>query len=388
MYGCHDLRRGDRDADPANNVAQIWGAQAAAANSICPNPPANPVQPGPQNPVNIPQHVHQLQEDLRTLGFLLVGTPDGNFGKTTEWAVREFQAYAKMERVARIRPAASANARQGAHIVAQLGQQGNLSVYVDSLEQTQNTGRYNGSVSGVANSDTRDAIRHWLDNDYRCPVIVEAWTIQGGNRNQLHQLNGRFGVNLWLHDDWPSSAPRMFVRDFSGYYPLPAGVNANDMIVIGDFQVLPANQTFSGPRSEPPRHTLTQAEILRANLTGQANLNGAPASTFRVVRACSEVECIGFFDSVNCFDNAFVSTGPCHWTLGISGTGAPGPNRPVSEGELCGYLSFLRNADLAAFEGVFQFFGASIEENWVNAQGAASGSVLFSATQRKFTGRV
>jgi hypothetical protein len=400
MYGCHDLRRNDRDADVAANVTQIWGGTANAAASICPGGsiPAAPLPPTGASTVAIPQHVHQLQEDLRTLGFLFLSTVNGNFGLQTDRALREFQIYAKMTNVARIKAGAPATSRQAAHIVAQLGQDPAvagaqpLSVYVDSLEQTANTLVYTGPVSGVANAATRDCIQHWLDHEFRCPVIVEAWNVNRSNqRTTLHQIGSVFGVNVWRHDEWNNSGPRFFVRDFTGYYALPATVTTTDMMVIGDFQPLPANRTFNGPRSEPPRFCLPDAEITRDKLMGAAPYNASQESTFRVVRSFAEVECIGFFDCVNCFDNAFVSVGPCHWTLGISGTGA-GTNRAVSRGELPGYLSYLRNVDNAAFRGLFEFFGASVAEDWVNSGGVdtglAAGADLFSATSRKYSGRM
>jgi len=96
----------------------------------------------------------------------------------------------------------------------------------------------------------------------------------------------------------------------------------------------------------------------------------------------SEVECIGFFDCVNSFDNAFVSVGPCHWTLGIVTAGVA----LTDEGELCGYLSYLRDADNAAFVLAFENFGARIDENWVRG-GVADGGDLFNS-QHKFAGWV
>jgi hypothetical protein len=100
-----------------------------------------------------------------------------------------------------------------------------------------------------------------------------------------------------------------------------------------------------------------------------------------VVRAVSEVECIGFFDSVNAYDNAFVSLGPCHWTLGIVDT-------PMSEGELCGYLAYLQQAEPAAFREAIGFFGVRIDESWVDHHGDANGRALFMASSRKYAGWV
>src|SRR4051812_3091303 len=69
--------------------------------------------------------------------------------------------------------------------------------------------------------------------------------------------------------------------------------------------------SFSGPLSEPPRLTWPDSEILPDALVG-VSLNAllpAQRSTYKVVRAVSEVECIGFFDCLNAYDNAFVSGG-------------------------------------------------------------------------------
>src|SRR5205814_1530768 len=90
--------------------------------------------------------------------------------------------------------------------------------------------------------------------------------------------------------------------------------------------------------------------------------------------------CLGFFDSANAYDNAFVSLGPCHWTLGIV-------SPPVLEGELCGYLAYLRYADPAAFAQAVEFFGLGPDESWVDANGAPTGQDLFKG-DRKYAGWV
>jgi hypothetical protein len=369
-YGCHDLRRGDMDRDPSNANRPRWGGRAGAAATVCVPPPATP-------PAS-PQHVQQLQEDLRSLGFLIVGNPSGSFDRDTEWAVRELQVYAKMDLVARVRAGVAANLRQGAHLVAAANGHhaaSNLSEYVNSLESTGNTAAYAGPVSGVVDAATRAALDHWLRNDWRCPLVIEAWTMTAAGARSAPAA-----INLWAHDSHASSRPRVFARDFTNYYTFPAGRNPNDMHVIGDHVTY---LTWSGPRSVPPQHTWSEGELLPAALVGNAAPAGATLSSYRVIRAVSEVECIGFFDSVNCYDNAFVSVGPCHWTLGIvTATGA------FSEGELCGYLAYLRHIDPVAFRRAMEFFGARIDESWVSAAGPADGADLFSAGQRKYTGWV
>jgi len=340
-YGGFDLRY--RDHDHEGECPAVWGGrvQTAAAGEGAP-----------------PRHVRQLQEDLRTLGFALVPTPNGRFERRTEWGVREFQIYAKMNHVARENASSTATR------------------IVDRLSQVA-TGshRYTGPISGVVNQETRRAIAHWLANHWRCPVVVEAWTMSGGTRSALH------AQNLWMHNSMGSSAPRVFVRDFSGYYTFPTGQNPNDPIVIGDFAEHTATDN-NGPRSIPPNHTWAQGEILPDAFVGVAlgSLNASQRSTFKVIRAVSEVECYGFFDSVNAYDNAFISLGPCHWTLGIDNR-----NCSVSEGELCGYLAFLRHADNAAYRAAIEFFGATVDENWVRA-GVPDGGALFVSSQRKYVG--
>jgi peptidoglycan hydrolase-like protein with peptidoglycan-binding domain len=369
-YGCHDLRKGDKDRDSADGNRPRWGGVARAAATVC--------LPAPASPPADPRHVRDLQEDLRRLGFLVVGAPSGEFDRATEWAVREFQIYAKMPRVARVRAGVDASLRRGAHLVAaDLGfdEPTGLSAYVASLEAVDNDACYGGSVSGVVNAATRACIDRWLQNEWRCPVIVEAWSMRRGARHRP------VAINLWAHDAHASASPRMFARDFTGYYTMPTGHAADDMHVIGDFVTY---LTWSGPRSLPPQHTWTDAELLPAALTGTASPTGAARTTYRVVRAVSEVECIGFFDSVNCYDNAFVSVGPCHWTLGI--VDAAGGS--VSRGELCGYLAYLRHADRAAFFAAFEFFGARIDRDWTSAAGANDGADLFDAGSRKYTGWV
>jgi len=334
LYGGFDLRRGDRDRRPTGEPA---------------------IRGGTERPDEDAEHVLRLQRDLQELGFMVVGGADGDFLRRTQWAVREFQIYARMERAAR-EDAASAAAR-----------------YSDRLSPVATGGdRYAGPVSGVVNAATRAAIRHWLAERWRCPVVVEAWNMAGGAPHTLR------ASNLWLHDEVSSTVPRMFVRDCSGYYGLPPSHAQGAMVVVGDFVTY---LRWSGPRSVPPRHVAAQGELVPEGLVGKplGELTAAERSTFKVVRAVSEVECLGFFDSVNAYDNAFVSVGPCHWTLGIVNS-----NGSVSDGELCGYLSYLAHADPGAFERALGFFGVRVDVGWTTGAGEPTGKRLFNAGQRKY----
>ena len=339
-YGGYNLKQGDQD----NGFIYAGSSRFRDVGDIVPEQSTTP-------------YVQQLQQDLMALGFRIVGEANGIFNLQTEWAVREFQIYAKMEYIAREDPEA-------------------LGSYVNRLSQVKNELRYDGPISGVVNKKTRPILQHWLSNSWRCPLIVEAWNMVSGERSKVYKKNGEDGENIWLHDDITSNAPRMYVRDFSNYYNLPNTRNPDELIVLGDYV---SYLNWGGPRSVPPRHTWFEAEMLPEGLVGVAldNLSGAQRSTYKVVRAVSEVECLGFFDSVNAYDNAFVSLGPCHWTLGIV------KDNSVSEGELCGYLAYLSNADPGAFQKAIEFFGVRIDENW-----GTDGQSLFNKSQRKYAGWV
>jgi RHS repeat-associated protein len=341
-YGGYDLRRGDRDA----TVRYGGAVRSAAGGDTLPAQGETP-------------YVRQLQQDLRELGFAVVGTADGAFGRHVDWAVREFQAHAKMD-----------------HLAQEAA--GGTGDYVDRLSRVANTARYTGPVSGTVNLATREVLRTWLVNRWRCPVVIGAWNLAAGSPTSVFQGH----ENVWLAGEVTSPTPRMYARDFSRYYTLPPGYGEDDPIVLGDHV---SYLSWDGPRSLPPRHTWPEAELLPEHLVGTplGGLGPAQRSTFKVVRAAAEVECIGYFDSVNSYDNAFVSLGPCHWTLGIVGAGGA-----VEEGELCGYLAYLRSADPDAFRRVFEFFGARVDEDWVNPAGVANGERLFAKGSRKYAGWV
>ena len=301
------------------------------------------------------QQVQTLQQDLRELGFWLVGEADGIFGRLTYWALREFQAYAAMSQVAAETVSGEPH-------------------YADRLSPVA-TGneRYTGPISGVLNAATRTSLQHWLDSRWRCPVVIEAWRMRRGQRQEL------VAENLWLHNDLEKKRPRVFARDISDYYNIPADHSGDDRLVVGDYTTF---LSWSGPRSIPPNHVWEQGELLPEHLLGVPldQLSVIQLATYKVVRAVSEVECIGFFDSVNAYDNAFISVGPCHWTLGIVSN-----QGNVSEGELCGYLAYLAEIDPAAFQQTMQHFGVRIDKSWRDSNGVANGAALFNRSQRKYT---
>lgn len=356
MTGTWALTEGDSDEEMRWGGTAADGAMPSLVAPIAPDEDGETV-----NTLTLPAPVATLQEQLNELGFWFVRRARaGTLERYTRWAVREFQIYAKMPRVARqVRPFTGGDAR-----------------YVDCLEGAANPQRYTGAVSGVATLETRRAIQFWIANRLRCPVVVEAWPVPRGQRRVPQ------GQNLWLHDEFTSSAPRMYVRDFSGHYPMPAGRNADDLIVLGDW--VPFGRTrWNGPRSFPPAAVWREAEMTPERLVGVqlGRMTPRQRSTYKVVRAVAEVECAGFFDSVNSYDNAFVSLGPCHWTLGIA-------DDDVSGGELGGYLAFLEATEQRGAARVLDDFGVRPEKSWLDARSRPTGRPLFDSGLRIYTGWV
>lgn len=303
-------------------------------------------------------YVVQLQKDLKALGFGNIGAIDGNFGRKTFWALREFQSYAKYATVAKL--------------VRTTGPLHSRLAPVATGNQ-----RYLGHIDGVANDDTRTLLEHWLASDWRCPVVINAWEIDSGG--QKISLEAQ---NVWHHDDHEvsSSTIGFFAHDVSGQFP-NAGVLADGSVLLGQYKTY---GSFGGPLSTPPKFTQPSAEILPENLVGRpfTALNAFEQSTFRVVRAVSEVECLGFFDCINAYDSAIISAGPCHWTLGLvkrrNNVGQ------VYDGELCGTLAYAAWSKQAEFDRYLTFFGVNIRDSWVGPNGVSDGAELFDRDQFKF----
>lgn len=336
-YGGYNLQRGDQ------NPTALFPARAHRyAGAVR--------QPGDRLPrSNETTFVTALQQDLRELGFHIVGNPDGDFGLKTFWAVREFQIYAKMDFVAKETPGAPD--------------------YVDRLTRVENKKKYFGPVSGVANAFTRELIKHWKDNQWRCPVIINAWDTSAVPRIRT--------TNIWLHDDETNLNYRMYARDLSGYYTFPEGRNA-DKIELGKY----VSAGSGGPVSKAPELVWVQeAEILPRYLLGIEldELSESQLSTFKVIRAVSEQESIGFFDGLNAWDTGFVSHGPFHWTIAINKSSG------VKDGELCAYLAFLEEMNPDAFQKAFGFFGTRITQSW-SKSGISNGQQFYKSKCRKFSG--
>jgi hypothetical protein len=388
----------------------------------------------------VAEHVRQLQEDLRELGFLVVPEPTpgsvAKFDMYTDWAVREFQIYASMPHVARMSLTMAADGVTETHnrlrdicnsvpttattpptnpaeyqypnderpaVIAALGHipagadlhgatTGHpVSYYVASLEQVVNGGMYNGPISGVVNQETRNAIAYWKEHRYRCPVVIEAWNVvanTGARTRIASKVGGGMAVNIWRTTEITND-PRIFFRDFTEYYPYPGARNRTHYQVLGTRATY---TTHSGPLSKVPSHTWTQAEITPdlfigpssnlATLQTAANINGAEASTYRVIRAVAEQECMGHFDSVNSYDGCIVSIGPCHWTMGLFPAGGTNYNN----GELAGFLSYLLHQYPDDYRRAYGDFGLYPATAWTSRSNPTGRGTMWNEGLKKYEG--
>ncbi|QYC39947.1 hypothetical protein Nocox_11645 [Nonomuraea coxensis DSM 45129] len=274
--------------------------------------------------------------------------------------------------------------------------------------------RYTGPVSGVVNPWTRFALRRWKDAGRRCPVVVEAWDLRAGQPDRLHTLPAdgarpaRRADNLWGPDDIGTNAPRVFARDLTRAWNRPARLPVApahpELDVVGDWHAVtrppqnpadPPVVVWSGPWSFPNFwHTWRpEGEVLPEHLLPRDPGGGGPAlerlvaegpvaalSTYKVVRAVGEVEQVGYFDVLNAYDAGFVSFGPCHWIAGFAAD--PDPAAPVADGELWGFLSYLKATDPGAFEEAVGRWGVDVAHDW-----GTNGAALFKPGQRKYESR-
>jgi hypothetical protein len=382
-YGGNTLRQGDRDANSSTSSLETERViePASEDSQLFPGLCMDPTEVQPPT-ISFLGYVRRLQFDLRALGFKMIRDPDGVFGPHTEQAVREFQIYASMGRVAQENPEAEGE-------------------YVERLSSVEhdlssNT-HYPGQITGVANEQTRSCLVHWLIHGYRCPVVVTARTGDGyGSVYDGDEVpDGADPENLWSHDDVQTTDCRMFVHDFTDHFLDPEEVNQNSSfldpgsglrntedaisyergsrITLGYFD---EGGTYSGPAAEE-KHTWDAAEV-RPDLF---ELNGDTwntdtAKTFRVIRAVAEIECNGSLDMLNAWDTAVLSAGPFHWTLAVF------LGEVVAEGELGAFLAYLKSEYEGAYKQVFgkDAFGVRPSGEW-----DGNGEALFDSAQRTYT---
>lgn len=385
----------DRDPNPTNSRA-VWGGvenpevdATATGYELCLGVYQEDEGEAPiENKVCLPQPVHMLQFALFETGYWLVAggrssgqtisqfgpaatvgatdaangvfaSLDGDYGRSTHWAVREFQCHAKMDQAA----VEDVTVTEPLYI--------QRLITLDPVE-TAGRARYalDGRVSGSVNDNTARAIQDWLDRRYRCPVVIYA----APNATYL-QPQTFVSENIWRYDDLPSPTPRMFAIDLSENYDIPAqyrvdqiidGQTVKRPITVGEY--IPYRQsgiTYGGPQTVV-RHlwNLETTEVTPQTVFGRGGLNGdgltaAELSTFKVIKAAAIFECLGHYDALNSYDRVTLSYGLCHWTLA-----AIGGDTAQSAWEMGGLFSFLQANHNAAFNEAFGRYGVSATRTW------------------------
>lgn len=312
------------------------------------------VAPGATNVLDMgTKLIAKLHSHLWALGFWVfprvnkdgVIEPEASdtFDWRTEWAVREFQIAAAMPNVAvqdmKKKPTEDECKTKGK--------------YLATLSAKKNDKILGEHPSGVVTEKTAQTIKYWLDHHYRCPLVIQA--MQQVQESEPAAKGGKLKKktwvihteNLWRHDDIPHTAQRMFAWDFSGHYELPSG-NSNERIAVGRYAIY---SSWGGPASYPNEGQCWQeAQLSPTVLTGidWAKMDETQKSTFRAIGGVGSVECQGYLDSVNFYDNCHGSAGPCHWTM---------PKSDGTGGEYCGLMALLEAKHGAAFALCFSDLG-------------------------------
>ncbi len=393
-YGGHDLRRGDKDPS-ANDTRFTYAGQDGVADATVP----------------LPAYVDELRKDLEQIGFGPLADGDitddpttaaneaanaatlrRSFGAYLESAVREFQIYASMDFVARVAAAGEVP------VVA------NPSIATNLLQE-RNDQRYAGPISGVLNAQTRTLVKMWVERDWYCPTVIEARNLSAADLKTLRDPNSAADKaaivtavaidpahqNVWRRVQVPDASLTFLAWDFTKHFPASATRPWGVPVTVSTYSAL----SWGGAFALAGRHTWPEAEIRPDTIFG-ANPNPSQRpqqaafwSTYRVIRAVSEVECQGVLDGMNAYDSAILSGGPVHWTLGLAkrangrGLGAGPADCVVYPGELCPALSMLAAEDPREYWAFFGAFGLQPREPWADPPVAT-----FASGQRKYRGWV
>jgi len=293
-----------------------------------------------------------LEARLSTLGF-----GSKALKSDIEGVLREFQIAARRTKLARHSPPPA----EGGPRLPERDFRG--------LTQIDNPDPYAGPVSGRANRRTRGLIERWESDQLRSPILIPAMTMDAGSDVPTHPPVAN-RVDIWERQELRDAEPRFFSADFTRADVLNQRIGLTDLQTLGYYD----SNLGGGPATLKPvaaRYD-EQVELLpRLCLgVGEAELIAALeaddpadpvyglASTFRVVRAVSECENLGYMAVVVAYDGAGVSFGPCHWC--IAG-GQKDATSTTALGGLAAYFAWLGDEGvttdpfpklgLAAFEG-------------------------------------
>lgn len=305
--------------------------------------------------------IAKLQRHLWSLGFwvfpreikdgMVQPVISGVFDWRTEWAVREFQIAAAMPNVAvqdiKKKPTEEECKSTGK--------------YLSKLSAKKNACGFKGIPSGVVDQATRDALKYWLDKNYRCPVVIQAFRMKPdpsssakakkskGKRVKMIR-NCVHTENIWRHDEVTDTRLKMFAWDFSGHFQL--GDHPNKEIPVGSFRWDNGSHKFCGPTGDR-RDSWPEAQLTPKSWRGKewSSMAKEEKSTWRAIMAVANRECAGALDVVNFWDNCHGSAGHYHWTMPKISKGV------VSSGEFCGFMAMLEEKYPNAFKRCFTDFG-------------------------------
>lgn len=335
------LRLGDSDDQ------KVWGGRSRSGDA-----PAT--------------YVSDLQRQLQGLGFRLARTSGpvadspGVFGFWTAMAVREFQAYAAL-------PTAAVDASQA----------GNPFSYVIQAKAAADVYPASQPISGVVNTTTAQLLQTWIQNKWRCPVIICGFsklpTIQAGVFADPTFAKSLMVVNnAWSAFDHLSAATVYCSLDYTDV----SGKMAAEAIGRGHALLKKKRDSHIGGLVADARYSPASAAITPVTLIGKpvGQLSPEEAATYRVIHAVADCEVSARFDSVNGWDAQVLSFGPFQFTA----TAADKSGRPQT-GELPAYFAMLEAGSAAEQQAFFETLGAlgiSSDPDWAAITPVASQRTL------------
>jgi hypothetical protein len=284
-----------------------------------------------------------MKASLTEFGFGNLGPANNIFNERAHWAVREFQIYSKYRTVA-------------------TEPNGSSGEYANRLQAQANPLPYTGPINGFLNVATRERMDIWgrPANRLRCPVVVTART--GEPQYQAVQPGSE---NIWVYNELSSEVPRIFVRDVSGYYDLPAldardvTVGGNRFIVLATYQPPVPSENWPGGPNMLPQHSWSTMALNSLRLTGVnettlfgAGGNPAMLSTYMTILHTIQRETHGRFDIANAYDSATLSMPLFHYTF--------------RSGELGALFAYFEDRAAGDFVSAIAFFGLKPASAWAN----------------------
>jgi hypothetical protein len=305
--------------------------------------------------------VADLVERLAALGFNVFFPSDGPTVRM-RWlghAIREFQIYASMSRVAQEKAGPAPSRR-----------------WLDRLQAIDNAHVYAGPKDGDQNAPEFVAcLTAWEAARYRCPVVVDVFFQKKGVLEHLDDGAGGVLGNFWRYDDprivafhggKKTQIKRLLVRvcDLTGLFRSAHDAAPDKMEPSGGVAIFSKDW-----RGGFVRRGSDSDEILPETLVGkewEAITKTETKSTFRVLRAISEFEAAGRFDGINGYDDAAISFGPYHWALAPARGASPSkPDSVAGAGELAPYLAYWAGREVADSKAkLLDPFGVTVRPQW------------------------